>query len=666
MSGCDEEARVDGLIILNDYFRIAGVDDEDGLIGACAALKQLRQENQGAYLHALKQIADASREELWRDPFSEHGIFLQELHALDPQKDNPDISAQALRLIGNCCIDNDENRELVKLVLRSVIEALEQSALVDITIGALYNIVFDNDNLAYAAASLRLHERLISLLAEKKISKDIDCEAIELLRNLLEKAVEADISALDSRKARDGMISVMSMDRFGDKLFTSDLLTAATIYLGSKALRNQEWNPELIISLMTALLNAYDCADDEGPADGREVDYESEQELRDSIRESCEKLIISLIRFSTTDQFSKIAEQDERIRGMLVTDFLNSKKEALKRCGCFLLGNTALADEVTIHMAQKTTALKGAREIIRNKSYDRETRHAAAGLLRHLARPAENRDLLLASGIITDCQRLIDDDDLQVAFAGLRVMRQMAQNHLPTCQRLLAPSSTIDWVNLATVTERCSRFDVESPFATNAVAECARLVVAVARCIVKPGPCEDASDVQQFFETGHLLNTVIGSARYSEIPFIKSDCWFGLALIASCEKSGEVMSQAFAANQLIEAIEKFSTPAVSDTGGGTGSTNELLLLPEVTEERQPVPSQVLPAQAHPAQGPSQPPPNKDRENVLFLIQHVLKSKVWMRPFVVLDYANSPQRVDIDEGKRTRLTDTRNTLLNLVE
>lgn len=280
---------------------------------------------------------------------------------------------------------------------------------------------------------------------------------------------------------------------------------------------------------------------------------------------------------------------------------------AFQSCTCVLLGNIAVSDDICIDMAQRTSAFESTLHLLQSPATSREVRHAAAGLLRHLARPDDNKELFLKRHVVNACESLILEDDLQMLEAGLALIRQIAQ-HMPTRQ-----IERSDFVILKTITERCARLDVESSIAAVAVAECARLVVTMARSILRIGSEAEPNDIKWFLETPRLLHCVVEAVRYSEVLFVRSECWFGLALMASRAESAGALSRVLAEDQLIEALERLATAAATPSDEAGGRSNEGA---------------------------------KDRENALFLIHKTLDL----------------EGMDIEERKKTILVELEKTFV----
>lgn len=361
MSEPTEDSQLEYTYFSKIQIKIDGVSDEAGFWDACKALAQARRDriDIDSYTGALQFLADANRHERWREPCGKHAILTEALLGLQAFKQETKVAEQALRLIGNCCIDNDSNREAVAPHLWSILEVLTEAevGLRVTAFSALYNVVLDSgrvthsyratgsirltsiDNAAFEAAKLRVHDTLIEMLCAGKFGGQArSLEVLNMVRSIVSTAAESALPVLDSVSTCNALLSLgacdaqLSIDRslYQTKSSYADLLCTLIMYLESDVFKEHSFDSKQLVDLLYVQRRGYSHANTMAT---EEHDYEDEDDEEDSasVREACQTLNRTLIRFSGIDEFGTIAlESHDRLTSDLTNLSVNARDVLLE------------------------------------------------------------------------------------------------------------------------------------------------------------------------------------------------------------------------------------------------------------------------------------------------------------------------------------------------
>lgn len=269
----------------------------------------------------------------------------------------------------------------------------------------------------------------------------------------------------------------------------------------------------------------------------------------------CQKLVAALVDFSEPSEFVDVAgwPPTDGSLSFRLQGWLSTSDPMKQQAACFMFGNIAVSDAMCVDMVKQGTAKDATRLII--ESLDRDVQYAAAGWLRHLAFPPakSHKKMLLEANYLQASLTLISaNSDAQLSLAGLSLLRRLLQNSLLACQLLLGSVTDVKYtkgaesLSLSMITDTCSRLDPKSPISLPLVEEGARIVIAVARCIVKSGSDENselAEERRRFFEDENVVESLTKTLRNTNNEVVRADCWFGLALMANCTQGANVVAQ---------------------------------------------------------------------------------------------------------------------------
>lgn len=378
---------------------------------------------------------------------------------------------------------------------------------------------------------------LIGLISERAKAADISLESIKLGTSVRE---------MESRLQKLFIVFWFYLDI--DEIET--LLEACLVYLDRPS-----DDKAVTRSRLEDLMNILTTMEVQGSIPKAVQSADPSDEIVKTYKRCCQKVIAAIVGFSEASDFTEIVGWPPRegSTSEMLRLWILGNDSLTQQTACFMFGNMAVSDTMCIAMVRDGASRDAARLVI--QSQDREVQYAAAGWLRHLAFPSaeSHKKILLATGYLQAAQTLIQSSsDAQLCLAGLALLRRLLQDSLLSCQVFLGTVNDVEYTkgaylpSLLTITDMCGSLDPKSPISLPLIEEGARIVVAVARCIVKSGSDESsplAEERRRFFERGNVVELLLKALHSTTNEVVRSDCLFGLALMANCTQGASVVGQ---------------------------------------------------------------------------------------------------------------------------
>jgi len=450
-----------------------------------------------------------------------------------------------MRCIGNLIIDNDRNRILVIEDDSCLTKLGARISISDefTAVKTLFNIC--NDSIAAQRACLwkGIHRELLHCVTSSGWVDEEDSEglllAVELLADLVLHKSEMEVDEEYDPQFVEEILKLPCIE----ELESDELYQAAQVI--SMYLPDQKFVAAVLKhNLLVRSFELLKCTsnkiavfpDDEG----RKV----------------EQIIVKFLSdLSALPDFTSTCTEDAK----LIEDLCNScvltenrsDHTSVAVCACILLGNLAVSDDVAVDLPKKIK-LDRLCDYMCLKAYGRsndrdnvqgqaEYLHAAAGLLRHLAMPLDNRLKYFGD---QQCRQaamaLVQYPQSDVQIAGLRLYRQILSDEVERLERFIENSYLAICMRLYRETE-----------ITAVKIEVARLELGHIRTMVR---VSEREVVPTFLGTPGVLESLAYCAVQTEIPMAQPEGWLGLCLAARLPSGGKLVADLFEDDKLFEAL----------------------------------------------------------------------------------------------------------------
>ncbi|KAI4176382.1 MAG: hypothetical protein LQ343_001121 [Gyalolechia ehrenbergii] len=567
-------------------------------------LDQLRLSVLEDFTRAVDILADASRDASWRLPFGQSGLLELFLRvSTDPDLED-DVLAPILRLVGNCCIDADLNREIVisPEFIPSIMRHLQSGELVTTAISVIYNICSDYDRAQHAFRTNGLCSALVRVLADSNFDAG---PLLPYVCSLLSFSTQqADLGDC-SNQSLQTVTSLLQQPEVtpGDMLL---IVNAISAFLQQERFRSEFVEHGLITVLIDVLTGSYTY---------EPQDLDTEEEI--SILRNAICQILSDI--SATNVFARSYPVNSPLVGSMI-QWLSSPYDQLRIASCLVLGNLARSDSVCLDMVRRFSLHGKLLELVQNQS-NVQVVYAALGFLRNLALPAENKSIIGTQQSVETISSFWSlDFNPQVQYISVCLLRQLLNNCIGNVRWLLeslspdqdSPAHEKTYLSLLLLLFGRTD-DISSKV------EIGRTIATICRCIASSSqglPLESTNAILHRLYGMHadIAKPLAMMVSQSRFPIIRSEGWFALALMARSREGATAVSEALQQMEIFGALVTTITgqPANGQAPNIQERQNRLSHSSSGSETRS---EQEREMQA------------KDRENALVLVNELLKNTV---------------------------------------
>jgi hypothetical protein len=299
-------------------------------------------------------------------------------------------------------------------------------------------------------------------------------------------------------------------------------------------------------------------------------------------------LINSLGAISATDEFVRrytiYSPEIEELKLELFSD--NGPAIVL---ACVMLGNLATSDEASIRMMDM--GLDTRLFEILSSSKEPALLYAAAGFVRHLAFPRENRAELVREGLFPICCRLLKQSDPSVRGEAAAIIGKLTPNNHPLikeiiCERapgrLVYPNYKQTVLDYLVGQALAPSSPVPSTSMKNAMVELGRVIVTIMRHVFQSARAQGLA--LRVFKTPLVARPVARLVRQRFFTDARSEGLLGLGLMAQTREGAECVVEEIKADKgLLEAVKEFVDTQNGGKGGsgtnlGRDHENALVLL----------------------------------------------------------------------------------------
>ncbi|KAI9261671.1 armadillo-type protein [Phascolomyces articulosus] len=510
---------------------VAQVFQETGTLLEKDAATSLEQVTRLAHMLAGTLVSETVRSDLGENDIIQHVTRLIKLSS----DEQTTFRVQALRVLGNACIDYDDNRKRVL-----------ESGAVQLIIPYLQS---QNSELTKVACGFCLNSSMDYEPIQKEISENKGVHWIAgLLRpSRMENGEEMMVTI--AAKALDNLVGEES----GRKAFP---LTCVPHLL---EMVKYEWkidrfeNLELLESLVDTLLQL--IAEDE-PVQNTVLDsdefsvlleFMEKAELEDTEDEDdvkqFEQIQTSLSKIIVCATFSDSKLKELYANKELLSRFLSwstSESEILAQCGIYVLGNLARTDEhcidlVQTHHFEKTllTAFEMSDKAI--------FRYAVLGSLKHLCMPKENKAIIGQANAIPIVAPVLESTNDMLKrnqFIAIGIIKLLcANNEYNNAIKVISGPLTEnkeedDTTPLDLVLACLERFDDPA-----AKSEATRILTNLVKAVWFHQDTEASSIYRQKLLNHSIIQAISEMTRTTKFPILKNDGIVALTLIFADSQS---------------------------------------------------------------------------------------------------------------------------------
>ncbi|KAI1760013.1 ARM repeat-containing protein [Hypoxylon sp. FL1150] len=585
-------------------------EDDDARVHILEQIRSTAEELQEANdlgLEALaEKIGNGSRDEQWRIALGKSGLldfFLTLIKGDDPGEDVA-LMVHALRVIGNTCADQDENRQRVveSGCLPRLVAMLGHDTLVRFAVPVLFNVCLNYEPAQTAAYKAGLTVYLVDIIDKPRLRKEV-APYISVVYKLLCLVVTQVPSVTPFCLLTEACASVSldSDSSDGVEIFLG-LSSAALTYLSIQQLRGGFLEtPDAILLFLEALQTA---------AQDPSILQVDNAEDRAQLRQLQLAFAETLADLSADPRFVDICPLDSRPTNLLLQWISSPTYEMpLPAAACLALGNIARSDAPSIAFVQETSVHKALIATLSSDSSvaDAQLLHSALSFLKNLSIPASNKAILGDAGLLDPhvLPRIWNlDTQPQVQFDAVSLTRLLLIDCTNTVRRVCAPMSAGSSTSPPDRTLLRQLMDVHRKADQEPTKmETARAVANVCRVLHSDKPAgtsllpessssspslsseEEARSLLHSFYSTHraLAETLVYLGLQAKFPVLRSELWFVLALMVRSAEGAPVVIQVMnewpqIVNVLVENITGEGAPQSVGSNNSPAKPDDLSVI----------------------------------------------------------------------------------------
>ncbi|KIH89390.1 GTP-binding protein [Sporothrix brasiliensis 5110] len=454
---------------------------------------------------AAEILGDGSRDASWRIPIGESGLLDFFLGILSVDGLRQSLKIHTLRLIGNSCADEDDNRARVVAgnQIGRIVSLLGDNSTLAFVIPVLYNICVDYEPAQLQAIQAHLSRGLISIVSGPRLAQcraflNIVCKLLGLL-----VANESEVAVADPATPAYLLQLAVSPENALDIEEFSVLVSVALAYLTHEPFQEEIIRQNGVQALLTAYSDSYTKydvtqMDPEDAADYKALGNRFMHIIAD---------VVALPSFETHYTLSSVPVHI--LQSWVSNTYTNVH---LKTAGCIALGNLARSDQASTYFVQDVKIHLPLIQLLSQPNaslLDLSSDAAVGGIspssqlvfsalsyLKNLAIPIVNKPVL---GTLLDPPANIlprlwtsTNNQPQVQFAAVSLTRLLIMSCPANVRRICAPlspdpaSPAHDRSNLHVLISLFKRSEEE-----NTKTEAARAISAVCRVLHTSSDSDD-------------------------------------------------------------------------------------------------------------------------------------------------------------------------------
>ncbi|KAI9881301.1 MAG: hypothetical protein M1830_005588 [Pleopsidium flavum] len=604
----------------------AGYRDVEALSNVRGILNQMWWSDSEFIASAAEVLADGSRDPEWRIPFGEAGVldFFLGIVAMDGVEHK--LMLHTLRLIGNSCADEDSNRERVvgHNSLLPIVRLLRDTSLSSIAISVVYNICMDFEPAQKQAAEYGCFPVLIDVLSNQQyVGNPLLNYICRLLESTISLPPGLELSPENAVEILLGTASETATE-LDDCV---SLVNVAVAHLREERFQKLLVGRQAVEIPLALLVRSYSLqTSPESPlamSDPEISSHAPEEEQQLSAMRS--HVVQALSDISALPEFAANYALESPLIGSLRM-WLSVSQPQLQVCACIMLGNLARSDDVCRIMVHRFQIHEPLITLLQ-ESDDTQALYSAAGFLKNLALPSDNKAAIGEAGLIKTLPRLWTMDTVpQVQYVSACLTRQIISNSYANIQTLLAslspdldsPAHEKTYLSLLLSLDEKSD---DSPTKT----EIARTITAICRALNSPQPGISSRSIEETTHRLYALHPDLGRplaimVSQSRWPVVRSEGWFAFALMARSKEGSAAVSD------VMQVVEVFRPLVETITGKTIARGREYGALQDITNQGELV-DDVEDLEAREGETEQERQMRaRDRDNTLVLVSELLRNR----------------------------------------
>ncbi|KAI8639876.1 armadillo-type protein [Parasitella parasitica] len=473
---------------------------------------------------ACKGLADALRTDSLRSPLGDAGIIENLAKSLNEASGKQlNFQIQALRVLGNLCFDNENNRKRVKDagIVPIVARYLTETPRLDLTrtvCGFYLNSSMDYAPIQIEIAESGAAKSLVNLIKPEKV----DDEALII--------PEEDISIIMAAKVLDNIVAEESARKIIATPYTIKAYIARIKHYSHQYTDNLDMLENLTDTLLQLIIDDDDLQNviiDCGELDFLlefledtefELDDKQDKDKLKKIRENMNK--ITIFAASTDSKMEELYKNDRILSKLLA--MAKSKSEVVHQCAIYVLGNLARTDQHCIELVENYNLSKLLLDLYQTTD-NAMSQYVILGCLKHLCLPPSNKVIIGNGNCLEILSPTIDETKDMLKrnqFLTIGIIKLLCASNYENSKRIIQENNT-----LSRVTRFLKRVDD-----VGAKSEATRILTNLVKSVWKQ---KDSNDLRMQVMEAHVLEPIIELVRTSKFDVLKNDGILALILILS-------------------------------------------------------------------------------------------------------------------------------------
>ncbi|CBF79301.1 putative GTP binding protein [Aspergillus nidulans FGSC A4] len=558
------------LYSVDDALKRANEGDSAAFEGMLDALSKLWHCQSQFLLRATEALANGSRNPSLRLVYGRTGVldfFLQLISSKEIAESS--LILHSLRLIGNSCADTDENRATVVNYIPAILQYLLQPELRQVIIPVVYNLCIDYEPAQSQLAANKIVYILLTLVKDDAFQGND--ALIDHVYELIELVGEQEQGVENSP---DGTISLLLAMTAAEPAQFCILANCTAAYITNTRFQDICISRRMVSDILSMLTRSISF--DTAGSDDTQAIAQSRLKINQALAE-----LSASPRFAMSYPLNSSLSQTLR-------SWLNSPEDQLQICACVMLGNLARSDEICVAMVKEQKIHEELIAVL-NSNARGAALHSALGFLKNLAIASDNRIIIGKAGIVPAIARLWAYETIpQVQLSATSITRQLVNSSVENISRLLEPAEGEEAQSYLSLLLALFKRTDSIPIKT----EMGRIAAAICRTLIPRYKAAGDCVLESLFTHKDIALPLGAMVTQTQWPVVRSEGWFALALMASTKAGSDAVVNC------LQNIDGFSL--IEQTLGAAE--------PPETE-------------ADKVQW------GKDRDNIIILVQELLKDEV---------------------------------------
>ncbi|KAI7882556.1 ARM repeat-containing protein [Lichtheimia hyalospora FSU 10163] len=436
--------------------------------------------------------------------------------------ENDTFKVQALRVLGNACIDYDDNRKRVHDagVVDMVIPFLQEDQnpeLTKVTCGFCLNSSVDYEPIQKAIGSSDGIEYLSKLLKPARLDHG-ELVTVLLAARALDNLMHEDSARLKFVSCNDAIERLLDLIKYEwqvDQFSNLDLLGSLVDTLLQGVAEDETAQNAVVDSGNFVML--LDFVEHAELPDEEENDEEEKKQFEE-IMTTVTKCVVCAI--SSDSKMNELYKNDQLLGRFI--GWARSKSEVLAQTGVYALGNLARSDEICIDLVKRHHLHQALLEAF-NLTDKATFRYAILGCLKHLCLAKENRSIIGEANIISTITPLLETTNDMLKrnqFLTIGIIKLLCANEYTNSKEVISGSVTGDETKtpLELVLACLERFDDVA-----AKSEATRILTNLIKSVWLHQGNEASASLRKKLLDQRVVQPIVEMTRASNFPILKND-----------------------------------------------------------------------------------------------------------------------------------------------